>query len=414
MKRLLLMSTLLINCHGQQSSDIATLDHFTSGDTQTMNTCRGDHAVILEEGRQAQFYIDAQGEAQSTLREAIKTSLTAVPTYSQRIFKDLGGQIVVTKDAQSICTQGLDAISKAQSSLIESCYALSRSSDGSTKFKFYLTDRPEVIKHSLVKTFGFFHAQFLRDLKLPDTGAPFADDLYKQEISNELKVGLVKSYLTDLLDSQVGLVSQERYLGSHASTILAQNLASQPTSMEEIFAGLSMIPQGDDIRSLTAEQRTQRQKNYMDHILAESYDSYHCEGRGADKRMESQFPETYAYFQENVASKLDQATEGLGRRIQSFTAFETQSEEATYEDDRQQATQGRTDILSRRAPIQTHPPGVWTPAQQRPDSFQRSSFNNRFADSGQTCPAQLGEGQTFESQGCDGPGCGVPGCGGVG
>ncbi len=182
----LVLSSLLYvaqNCGKNPSSRLKSLDNFAAGRRVKTNVCSGDPALANEDGLNValsaltgRIDYETKGDKKQ-LEVAVKTAFSAVPADIQNLFLTLNGRVLVTDNANGVCTNmdrqmasGLGKAFKAEElkaleedmNSVTSCYLFGVPSitkqitgqDGQM-LTLVLPGSVTEIKHSLVRSIGY-------------------------------------------------------------------------------------------------------------------------------------------------------------------------------------------------------------------------------------------------------------------
>jgi hypothetical protein len=246
-----------------ETSNTKSLNNFArgSGDV-SRNVCSGKQEIVI--GIHNEWdHIDfsrAPNDQIPALKQAMRSSLSAVPSNLQQLFFALGGKIVFTPSLNEPARSSADL--SCQSSAAKSKFA----SEGTNKidacwtvdsktmnFVVLMNPTVEAVQHSTVRMFGYILSQILTKLGLSQSGSVIAqrDDAFEQ-------------MLTDIGQA---VVADVRKPGSKYSFAVNESLINS--------------------------------EEFKYFAFAESFDSYYCNTQLRQSMAKAdEFPQTFALFQQ--------------------------------------------------------------------------------------------------------------------
>ena len=259
-----LTTILVAGCTGGvETSSSKSLNNFArgSGDV-SRNVCSGKQEIVI--GIHNEWdHVDfsrAPNDQIPALKQALRSSLSAVPSNLQQLFFGLGGKIVFTpslnepaKSSADLSCQSSAAKSKFASegtNKIDACWTV----DSKTmNFVVLMNPTVEAVQHSTVRMFGYILSQILTKLGLSQSGSVIAqrDDAFEQ-------------MLTDIGRA---VVADVRKPGSKYSFAVNESLINS--------------------------------EEFKYFAFAESFDSYYCNAQLRQSMAKAdEFPQTFALFKQ--------------------------------------------------------------------------------------------------------------------
>ena len=235
-----------------QVSSNKSLDNFTSKDRTkiTYNSCSGGQTVSAPSER-------LRGNTREV--EAIKTSLSAVPTELQdAFFKDLHGSVQIVQDIKTTC--GATTSDNVSPDDLLACWR--KAGDGIVIYVKAESDESLTsrnIKHSTVRMMGYVLTDVILKVKRSGNDAEIAENPSLESIKKEVAQALT------------------------SDTVKSKDYRIPPAL------------KSDEVK-------------YNDAAFAEAFDSYYCSSASRSK-MATNFPETHAIFSE-IAAVLPQGLAG--------------------------------------------------------------------------------------------------------
>lgn len=278
-------------CKRPDSSRLKTLDNFAAGKRVKTNVCSGDPALANLDGLDVVLTslrerIDYETKAdKAAIERAVTESFSAVPPDVQNLFLMLNGRILVSDNANSICTdmdrhmaQGMDKTLKADElaalkedlDKVTSCYlfgtpSLTKRLKGQERqmLTIVVPGLPAEIQHSIVRSVGY----------------------------------LVSNVFSHLIYSE----------GDGVITWISEENPSFTNKKEEIAAAFLKDVGASSNASRFAKYQPggaaskAERKSFGTFVYAEAFDSFYCNGHAKDsnntrKIMVSSFPNTYGAF----------------------------------------------------------------------------------------------------------------------
>lgn len=253
----------LLGCKGESNSQSKSLNNFArnSGDV-ARNVCTGNYQMVA--GIQAEWdHVDFTRAAEAEvpkLKNALKQSLSAVPSNLQELFFGLGGKIVFSPNLSEPAKSSSDLTcdrsgEKAKfagegTSQIEACWTIDpRTSD----VVILMNPKEESVHHATVRIFGYILSQVLTKVGVDE----------KKEV------------LVPQKD-----VMFEQLMGDIATAVIAD--IKRPGSKYTMKVNESLA----------------RSEEFKYFAFAESFDSYYCNAAlRQTMAKKDEFPQTYALFE---------------------------------------------------------------------------------------------------------------------
>jgi len=260
----LLAALALIGCkRPMDTSNTKSLNNFARGSGDlSRNVCSGSQEVVM--GIQNEWdHVDfskVQDDQVSALKQALRSSLSAVPSNLQQVFFGLGGKIVFNPNlnepakssADLTCetSASKDQFAKEGTSRVDACWTVD-----SKTMDFVLLINPTVqsVEHSTVRMFGYILSQILTKVGVSDAGIIESqrDEAFEQMLS----------------DIGQAVISDVKKPGSKYS-----------------FAVNESLIHGEDFKYFA---------------FAESFDSYYCNAAlRQSMAKQDEFPQTFALFKQ--------------------------------------------------------------------------------------------------------------------
>lgn len=280
-------------------TEVKTLEDLASGESVGGdNICSGSFPALLQTDR---IDVDKSGPSfqgasaattEATLRAAVNEYLTAIPEPMQRAFIKLGGRILITDKASSLCSSGFaDSASlhyvSPKRRAIESCYLYLNDTDatpaGATGTKgsravFTIVHQPNVaaIRHGGVRIFGFLYAQFYARLySAGQTSVAFKLQGKESAQFYTHKKALAEAFLRDIVRStSFDLIQLESLLGEGSAQIVKKNVLDGTS--KDPLAGVAFHYADDAAAVARTEQSSLRASRFYDFVFAEAFDSFYC------------------------------------------------------------------------------------------------------------------------------------------
>lgn len=253
----------LLGCKGESNSQTKSLNNFArnSGDV-ARNVCSGNYQMVA--GIQAEWdHVDfsrADEAEVPKLKNALKKSLSAVPSNLQELFFGLGGKIVFSPNLSEPAKSSSDLTcdrsgEKAKfagegTSQIEACWTVDpRTSD----VVILMNPKEESVHHATVRIFGYILSQVLTKVGVDE----------KENVLVAQKDGAFEMLLGDIATA---VISDVKRPGSKYTLKLNESLTRSPEF--KYFA------------------------------FAESFDSFYCNAAlRRSMAQKDEFPQTYALFE---------------------------------------------------------------------------------------------------------------------
>ncbi len=335
----------LFNCKKlPQGNDLKTLQDYASNSASIGNSCRGAQTPsqdllkrTIVNGRNCQETLISSTNPGYQTCETIRTTLTAVPTAVQQAYTDLGGSILATERAPSVCgamfsdKNSPQFTPESERQKVAGCVmhlsgsAVQPNVEGSNKLVMMINNNEADIKHNIVRTFGYFFIQFVPQLREAkdaqgkfvynfDINAPVtnAQLTLKQQLSNRFYIDMVElehaksaSYNIDNLTAQLGKTGPAK---------IRANIAAK---REDLLSGKANVYEGLDFaldgETSTAEMIRIRTERNLATVFAEGFDSWNCTAEiAADTR--TTFRNVADYYQlvnDAVISRAEQISMNL-------------------------------------------------------------------------------------------------------
>jgi hypothetical protein len=290
---------LLSSCKQAPSSKLNSLDNFAAGKRVRTNVCAGNPALasdvglqeILKEVDNRVIDNDSTASIKSKNKAAVRDAFSALPPFAQSQFLALGGQILLTKDANRMCSGSV--ISNAQRlkrsddelkmlregfSEVRACFAFANPAEVAaaglnSKSQLHLliiVNDPTEISHNFVRVFGYMNAQLSARLAVKgDFTSGNTESVLASEYNPRFEAArtdIAKAFLADL----TGRPEAKRFAK---------------------FAAMSINSPGRIV--------------FEEYVYAEAFDSYFCNQYAqGDKNtlrvMGREFPKTLEAFTKNL------------------------------------------------------------------------------------------------------------------
>lgn len=260
----LLSALVLIGCKGaMETSNTKSLNNFARGSGDlSRNVCSGNQEVVM--GIHNEWdHVDfsrAPNEQIPALKQALRSSLSAVPSNLQQVFFGLGGKIIFNPDlnepakssADLTCERSAskDQFAKEGTDRLDACWTLDTKT---MNFVVLMNPTVESVQHSTVRIFGYILSQILTKIGVSDTGVIESqrDEEFEQLLS----------------DIGRAVISDVKKPGSKYS-----------------FAVNESLIQSEDFKYFA---------------FAESFDSYYCNMQLRNSMAkQDEFPQTFALFKD--------------------------------------------------------------------------------------------------------------------
>lgn len=297
------ISSGISGCKGSQqnqqgTSETKSLDNFAAGTTVRQNACQGSYPVALDDGaiRFDPKYTATAAE-KAELRSAVKSYLSAVPTDMQNIFKNWGGSVLITPEANAICTKlfadrNEDRYVHRGREDADSCYIYAEAGQGKAYFTIVHKPDREAIRHGGVRVFGYMFSQFFPRLVNADDTSQSKYRLVREPSTqvSALKLQLSQAFLQDMVAvGRYDLRNLDTFLGDGGGTIVRRNIAEGKDPLAGVRWAFT------DENSVSAAASQLRRSRFEDFVFAEAFDSFRCSSQ-AKQSMKSEFPQTFAAF----------------------------------------------------------------------------------------------------------------------
>lgn len=281
----------LAGCRKPESARLKTLDNFAAGRRVKTNVCGIDPAMAGQDGLNvALTALSGRIDYETTgdkkqLEEAVKASFAAVPADIQNLFLTMNGRVLVTDNANGVCTnmdrqmaQGLGKAFKAEElnalkedmNSVTSCYLFGVPSitkqitgkDGQL-LTIVVPGSAAEIRHSLVRSFGYLVSNVFSHL-VYSKGDKVVNWLSAENPSfTAKKDAIAAGFLKDIAKS------------SFASRFSKYQKGGAATPAEK--------------------------KSFTTFVYAEAFDSFYCNNyaKNSDNTLQTmikQFPASYAAF----------------------------------------------------------------------------------------------------------------------
>jgi len=300
-------------------SETKTLDNFAAGTTVYQNACVGSNSVSISEDRiRFDPKLNLAGTERTAMRTAVKDYFSSIPPNMQKVFVEWGGEVLITPDANSLCTKLFSDKSSDQyvhkgRESTESCYIYA---EGNSKSRaiFTIIHAPDLkaIRHGGVRMFGYMFSQFFpRLVKNEDAGATTKYRVAREPsvMMSTFKLNLAESFLRDLVrGKRYDIANLDTFLGTGGGAAVKRNIDAGL----DPFSNLTWAFDGEG--SVKNGPRQMRQARFEDFVFAEAFDSFRCSSSSVAK-MKTEFPETYAEF-----SRADKTIDQVGAGGASLVA----------------------------------------------------------------------------------------------
>jgi hypothetical protein len=286
------LSGVVSSCKPPKSdSSLKTLDNFAAGRRVKTNVCSGDPAVSKDTGLdlvltalKGRISWETKGDKNAMEQAALK-AFAAVPADVQGLFLGLGGRIIITDKANSICTDSerqmtdvikdqlkkeeLKALSEDLNS-VTACYLFAPPSIYKEEtgvngqlVAVVLSANVSEIQHSLVRSIGYMVSHVFSKLVVTEDDGQVAWMSADNPSAEALKQQVADGFLKDVSNS------------SFASRFAKYQKDGQASNSEKRW--------------------------FNNFVFAEAFDSFYCNVHSNDdkntlKTMIASFPSTYSAF----------------------------------------------------------------------------------------------------------------------
>ena len=298
----LLVLATLNSC--KKTDDVSrskSLDNLTAGKRLRTNVCAGNPALathpalidLLKEVEARTIDSQSSNAAKTRNLNAVKNAFSALPPFAQSQFLAIGGQIVLTPEANRLCTASvLKSAEKAKRSESELAFLREGFSDVRACFLFANPGELEDI--------GFKSNTHLHTLIILNNETEIAHNFVR-----------VFGYMNTQLSSRLGVKGD--FTSSATEVALAADFNPKFTSARaEIAAAylkdLANRPERKRFERFAAmDPRSPGRIVFEDYVYAEAFDSYFCNQYGKGDLntlgiMGREFPQTLVAFTKSLAS----------------------------------------------------------------------------------------------------------------
>ena len=260
----MVFSMTVVGCKGELlTSDTKSLNNFARGSGDVArNVCSGNNQVVM--GIKSEWdHVDfsrVPSDQVPGLKQALKQSLSAVPSNLQQAYFGLGGKIIFSSNLNAAsqsagelsCQRSAanDQFSSEGTARVDSCWMV----DPKTmQLVVLMNPSVESVQHSTVRSFGYILSQVLTKLSMDDSGKLIRQD---DAAFQQLLSAIAKAVVSD---------------------------AQKPGSKYSFAVNKSLI-------------QTEEFKYFA---FAESFDSYYCNAElRTSMGKKDEFPQTFALFQQ--------------------------------------------------------------------------------------------------------------------
>jgi hypothetical protein len=187
----LMLSSVLVlsvSCKKMETSRLQSLDNFAAGKRVQTNVCAGNPALsndaglqqLLQEVERRIVDQDSNAETKSKNRKAVRDAFSALPPFAQSQFLALGGQVLLSKDANKLCTASVvergQRLKRSDDELkllregyadVKACFVLANPAEleatgiasKSQLHMIIIANQPAEVSHNFVRVFGYMNAQ---------------------------------------------------------------------------------------------------------------------------------------------------------------------------------------------------------------------------------------------------------------
>ncbi len=287
----LALLSVTVGCKQPDASRLKTLDNFAAGKRVKTNACSGDPALANLDGLDVVLTslkqrIDYETKAdKAAIERAVTESFAAVPPDVQNLFLMLNGRILVTDNANGVCTDMDRQMAQGMNKTLKSDELAALREDLDKVTSCYLFGTP-----SLTKRLKGQERQMLT-IVVPGLAAEIQHSLVRS-------VGyLVSNVFSHLIYSE----------GDGVITWISEENPSFTNKKEEIAAAFlkdvgasSNASRFAKYQAGGAASKVER-KSFGSFVYAEAFDSFYCNGHAKDSKntrkvMVSSFPNTYGAF----------------------------------------------------------------------------------------------------------------------
>jgi hypothetical protein len=289
------VSLLASACRPAAVSSPQTVENFGSGAFHR-NVCSASPSpaafdAALPQPFAIQVNVPDVAERAALFREVV-TALTAIPTEIQQAFSTLHGEILLTASPTKFChprrgsvlpetqvatgcvlmTFYRDATGTAAGAATDSFEDLAQlpaaQPTGPRKlrsFMLVLGANVDIVRHDLVRQFGYAYAQIYSHLFLDAAGHMVFDEARRPDPFLASRAALVRAFLRDALGSSfVPRAALDDELGAGGAATVEANLAAGRAWSQGLFA-----KDGETTRLARLDA-------FMDAVIADAFDSTHC------------------------------------------------------------------------------------------------------------------------------------------
>lgn len=291
-----------VSCKQPGESRTKSLDNFAAGKRVRTNVCSGNPALAKDEGLQSLLKevanrindADSTGGSKSKNREAVLAAFSALPPFAQTQFLAIGGRIVLSKDANLMCSgtsvQNANSLKRSDEEIsfmkeglsdVQACFVAGTADElksygvnasGPIHLIIIKNDAVE-ISHNFVRVFGYINAQLSARLG----------------VQGDFTSSDSKAVVSGSTNSKFDAVRFEI-----ANAFLA-DISGRPEAKR--FAKFQAMPAGSLGRTV-----------FENFVYAEAFDSYFCNQHDSGEKntikvMAREFPKTFAAFSNSLNGK---------------------------------------------------------------------------------------------------------------
>jgi len=303
MIRVIIIATaagLIGSCLPPGASKTKSIDNFAAGKRIRTNVCAGNPALasdaglreLLQEVDRRITDNDSDAAIKSKNKNAIRDAFSALPPFAQSQFLALGGQILLTKDANRLCSasalNGAQQLKRTQEELkilregfsdVKACFIFANPSELEaegikSKTQLHLliiANEPAEISHNFVRSFGYMNAQLSA----------------RMAVTGDFTTSDTESVLTSNYNPKFEAVRKEI-----AGAFLADLVGRPEAKRLAYFAAMAPNSPGRIV--------------FEEYVYAEAFDSYFCNQyaqgeKNTLKVMAREFPKTLESFTKNLS-----------------------------------------------------------------------------------------------------------------
>jgi hypothetical protein len=212
-----------------ETSRLQSLDNFAAGKRVQTNVCAGNPALSTDAGLQQLLQEverrivdqDSNAETKAQYRKSVRDAFSALPPFAQSQFLALGGQVLLSKDANKLCTASVmgrgQCLKRSDDELkllregyadVKACFVLANPAEleatsiapKSKLHMIIIANQPAEVSHNFVRVFGYRNAQLSArmavqgDLISRDTQAVLTANYSQKFETSRRQIALKLSY----------------------------------------------------------------------------------------------------------------------------------------------------------------------------------------------------------------------------